>query len=47
MISDKLEQADMNPEKDYHLKMDIRRVLRGLESVFLWRYVVFPQRFIF
>lgn len=32
MISDKLEQAKINPEKDYHLKMDIRRVLRVIES---------------
>lgn len=32
MISDKLEQAKINPEKDYHLKADIRRVLRVIES---------------
>jgi len=32
MISDKLKQADVDPEKDYHLKGDIRRVLEGLES---------------
>ncbi|WP_256335749.1 hypothetical protein [Halopenitus persicus] len=32
MISDKLGQADVDPEKDYHLKGDIRRVLEGLES---------------
>ena len=32
MISDKIEQAQLNPEKDYHLKMDIRRVLRFIES---------------
>lgn len=32
MISDKLEQAKINPEKDYHLKMDIRRVLQVIES---------------
>jgi len=32
MISDKLEQAKQNPDKDYHLKMDIRRALRGVES---------------
>ncbi|EMA14626.1 DUF4209 domain-containing protein [Haloarcula amylolytica] len=32
MISDKLEQAKINPEKDYHLKMDIRRIIRVIES---------------
>lgn len=32
MISDKLKQAKINPEKDYHLKMDIRRILRLIES---------------
>lgn len=32
MISDKLEQAEINSEKDYHLKMDIRRVIRVTES---------------
>jgi hypothetical protein len=32
MISDKLQQADVDPEKDYHLKGDIRRILEGLES---------------
>ena len=32
MISDKLQQAEINPEKDYHLKMDIRRVIRVIES---------------
>jgi hypothetical protein len=32
MISDKLEQANINPEKDYHLKMDVRRVIRMIES---------------
>ncbi len=32
MISDKLEQATLNPEKDYHLKMEIRRILRLIES---------------
>ena len=32
MISDKIEQAQLNPEKDYHLNMDIRRVLRFIES---------------
>lgn len=32
MISDKLEQAKINPEKDYHLKADIRRIIRVIES---------------
>ena len=32
MISDKVEQAKINPEKDYHLKMDIRRIIRVIES---------------
>lgn len=32
MISDKLEQAKINPEKDYHLQMDIRRILQVIES---------------
>lgn len=32
MISDKLQQAEINPEKDYHLKMDIRRVIQVIES---------------
>ncbi|MFA1610069.1 hypothetical protein [Halobellus rubicundus] len=32
MISDKLEQARISPEEDYHLKGDIRRALRAIES---------------
>lgn len=32
MISNKIEQAHINPEKDYHLKMDIWRVVRLIES---------------
>lgn len=32
MISDKLEQVKINPEKDYHLKADICRIIRVIES---------------
>ena len=42
MISDKLQQAKTNPEKDYHLKMDIRRVIRLIESDFYMVLTLIP-----
>jgi hypothetical protein len=32
MIADKLDQAKSNPEKDYHLKIDVRRVIKVIVS---------------